>query len=59
MELKVVMLSEISQTQKDKHFIFLSYTESRKKDHKGGLLRRRRVVVGEGGIRKGNESEYD
>jgi hypothetical protein len=45
MELEIIMLSEISQIQKDKYHIFLSYMESRSEktttkgyEHTRGLL---------------------
>jgi hypothetical protein len=45
MELKIIMISEISQMQRHKYHIFLSYVESRSKEKKnmntkGGLLGR-------------------
>jgi hypothetical protein len=50
MVLESIMLSEISQTQKDKLYVFILYAESRLKKYeiniKEGLLERRRLDGG-------------
>jgi hypothetical protein len=54
MELEIILLSEVSQTQKDKYHIFLSYAESENYE-KGDYLTRGRGPMGtRRDIRKSN-----
>jgi hypothetical protein len=50
MELEIIIISKISQTEKDQYCMFLSYVKSRPKksmDVKGGLLEEQQEGEGE------------